>query len=660
MTRAALAVASLALAACAKDPCADIAQPRACIAVHLRGSAMNAISRLSAKCPAFGIDQTGPDQSPPVFLPLAVALAADLSKGVTAQFEIDGFDTGTRLFTASGSVDVQPGQSYSVTVDVTPTSGGGDGGGGGPPRDLAGADLAGADLGACNPPLAICGGACVDVMRDPHNCGVCSKSCMSGENCFGGACVPTPVAPLAGTHTHRADAQLTWTPGVPTSHVQVCTDAACASPIVDMDVPAPGMRLPAMPKTRLFWRLRYQGAANYGPTLPFTTGVATGGPDTTTVAQLDWNGDGYADVAIGQALPNGMAAPVWFMGRMGGISAAGMGPSQAPKGFPLASCVGDVNGDGDVDLATVDPGMSLTIDYGAPGFMQLMSAPVQTLTSPNPQATANVGDVDGDGFADVVVVSANRVFLFRGSPVGLDGSPTDITPVGATLTSVYGVGDFNGDGRADFVVAGQQLPVFLVLGPTMSTGLPGGVVSPQPIANVTGGDLDGDGYSDVVVGASGGQLLVFKGSTVVPDGPPSGMVKLPSTNAPPFVLALRDVNGDGAADLAAYDSTNHNLLVYTGGAATATGLSSNFFQAIGWSPTGIPPSAPPPFTSGDYNGDGLTDLALGQPAANQFQVYLAMPPMGMLTATTPGSGMPGFGGVIARLLGLPKAPFQRL
>ena len=152
-------------------------------------------------------------------------------------------------------------------------------------------------------------------------------------------------------------------------------------------------------------------------------------------------------------------------------------------------------------------------------------------------SVAAAGDVNGDGYADVIVgaedydageVDEGAAFIFLGSAAGIaDGSPaTAATQLesdqsGANLgVSVSGAGDVNGDGYSDVIVGanrysmGQSFEGAALIFLGGASGIPDGdpgtaatlLQSNQGGANlgvsVSGaGDVDGDGYADVIVGA---------------------------------------------------------------------------------------------------------------------------------------------------------------
>ena len=177
-------------------------------------------------------------------------------------------------------------------------------------------------------------------------------------------------------------------------------------------------------------------------------------------------------------------------------------------------------------LDAADAVFPLTID-------PLATSPVWTVESDQASASlgasvANAGDVDGDGFSDIVVgvplydggqTNEGRVLFFRGTPSGPQGgwSYESDLPGANFGASVGTAGDVNGDGFSDFIVGAPgydnvetnegRIYVFLgsALGPV---GNPAWIVeSNVNFSSVgssvgTAGDVNGDGFSDVVVGAT--------------------------------------------------------------------------------------------------------------------------------------------------------------
>ena len=340
----------------------------------------------------------------------------------------------------------------------------------------------------------------------------------------------------------------------------------------------------------------------------------------------DVNGDGYADVIVGAyGFDNGETdegAAFLFLGSSSGL--AGTDPATAAAVLESnqqnanmgcsVSGAGDVNGDGYGDLIVGADwfdngewceGAALLFLGSNSGLLGTSLTTAAALLESNQEvahmgcSVSGAGDVNGDGYADVIVGASDyengeamegAAFLFLGSSSGLLGtSPATAAAViesdqeDAFLgSSVSDAGDVNGDGYADVVVGvprywnGEMCggAAFLFLG--SSSGLLG--TSPDTAtavlqsnqddaflgSSVSGaGDVNGDGYADVIVGADGydngetgeGAAFVFLGSSsgLLGTGPATAAAVLESNQANAClgssVSDAGDVNGDGYADV---------------------------------------------------------------------------------------------------------------
>ncbi len=268
-------------------------------------------------------------------------------------------------------------------------------------------------------------------------------------------------------------------------------------------------------------------------------GTDSSGPKQKMLV-ADMNRDGVADVVIASASidkASSRGGGVWlFAGSTNGLSRQPMWsahPGVEDSMFGAALLAADVNGDGWPDLlvgAPQDGNGTVSIFCGSPGGLPKKRAQVLTgraADSAYGSALARVGDLNGNGCIDVVVgapgVEKKRdwpgeAYLLHGSRTGLVQS-TGWRAVGwragaAFGDSVAGVGDVNGDGRPDLLIGAPGQPrentmpgrVSLWLG--RSDGF-----SPAPDWEVTAdvnytrlggvvtgaGDLDGDGLNDFVV-----------------------------------------------------------------------------------------------------------------------------------------------------------------
>jgi hypothetical protein len=177
-------------------------------------------------------------------------------------------------------------------------------------------------------------------------------------------------------------------------------------------------------------------------------------------------------------------------------------------------------------------------------FWRLHPSTVTSVTSPTWQFTVGARsapldsswgttlDVNGDGFADVVVGApqvqdTGAAYVYLGSATGLDTTPatTLIGPkraYGGFGWSVASAGDVNGDGFADLVVAtrgdGGPACFYVYLGNAagldttpVASICPGDSVLSLGLSVASAGDVNGDGYADLVVGGPAGGAFIYLG-----------------------------------------------------------------------------------------------------------------------------------------------------
>jgi hypothetical protein len=162
-------------------------------------------------------------------------------------------------------------------------------------------------------------------------------------------------------------------------------------------------------------------------------------------------------------------------------------------------------------------------------------------------ARASSADMDGDGLADLAVVAGfgggPRIALFNGKSIGGAGSPVKFLPdffvFEQTLRNGVFVtlGDITGDGFADVVAGGGPgggPRVFALSGKDLLTGTQtqvanffAGDTANRGGIRVAAKDLDGDGKADILTGAgegAGSQVNAYSGASVPVDGVPSSAV----------------------------------------------------------------------------------------------------------------------------------------
>ncbi len=306
----------------------------------------------------------------------------------------------------------------------------------------------------------------------------------------------------------------------------------------------------------------------------FTTGFGEFGVLDTTIASAgDVNGDGYSDVVlgIGSANANSAVGAVNLMlGGPGGLAGPGtqllaQGINSYQSSYETVSVVGvgDVNGDGYADVLTTGGTIAPEAYLLLGGPTGLSTTPI-TLTSPGSggggAAVASAGDVNGDGYGDFLVTFwGDGTYLYLGAAAGPQ------SPVKLSSGAAGCAGDVNGDGFADlFSGAGVAFggPSGLTTtSVTLAASVDGGATALGCCAEMTAaGDVDGDGYGDVLGGApysgptAAGRVYLFKGG---PSGPTAAPVEIDGSGSSfgVAVCGAGDVNLDGYADILVGDST---------------------------------------------------------------------------------------------------------
>ncbi|MGF1466419.1 MAG: FG-GAP-like repeat-containing protein [Sandaracinaceae bacterium] len=311
----------------------------------------------------------------------------------------------------------------------------------------------------------------------------------------------------------------------------------------------------------------------------------------------DVNGDGFADLVVGATQAGEEGRAYLYLGAAAGLTsepaAILVGPEDADNrnfGWSVAGA-GDVNGDGYGDVLVgatggpsgTPPGGRAHLFFGAADGLE--AAPASSLVAPDGRGSgfgwsvAGVGDLNGDRLADVAVgaplvqSSVGRCYVYLGTEAGLALTPTrSLRPdeqARGIGESVAGAGDVNGDGYADLLIAADgatyldRARVFLHLGGPAGVGVdPATTIAPEPddrgfgALAASAGDVNADGYADVVLGGATGTLegfaRVYRGSS---EGLRSGTpwaLRIPDGEEalPRAVIGAGDVDGDGYADLA--------------------------------------------------------------------------------------------------------------
>jgi hypothetical protein len=390
----------------------------------------------------------------------------------------------------------------------------------------------------------------------------------------------------------------------------------------------------------------------------------------------DVYGDGYSDVIVGAPYYDTSLADAGkvfvFYGSASGLSTSANWTADGDLGGArfghVVATAGDVNDDGYSDVIIGAPyygngqnnegkvfvytgtvsGLSTSADW---------SVESNQTGSVLGYAVGTAGDVNGDGYSDVVVgapyfdngqVDEGKVFVYTGTVSGLSASADWSVEGGideANLGFAVGTaGSVNGDEYSDVIVGApyyyNMLPgegrAYVYHGGSggLNTSYNWMEEGAQLGANFgwsvsTAGDVNGDGYSDVIVGVQKyTDSMPDEGAARVYHGSASGLSPAPnwsesgSQNNAKYgsaVATAGDVNGDGYGDVIVgaytYDDDGKTdvgrATVYHGGPAglgaaaalTMAGIQGQDYAHFGQSVA----------TAGDVNGDGFSDVIAGAP-----------------------------------------------
>jgi hypothetical protein len=386
----------------------------------------------------------------------------------------------------------------------------------------------------------------------------------------------------------------------------------------------------------------------------------------------DVNGDGYDDLIVGAPLydnsPNNEGAAFAFHGSAGGLSSVASWSAEGGQfngEFAASvSCAGDTNDDGFDDVIVGAPKISSgSSDEGA-AYVYLGSATGLSTTAIwkgrggsfgvlYGTAVAGAGDVNNDGYDDIAVGAPRfngtiqdegRAWVYLGSSSGPADTAVWTGRGGLTHSNfgaaLAGAGDVNGDGFDDLLVGAPTYSngeanegrAFLFLGSSS-----GPSQTPDWLAEVNqidagfatalagAGDVDGDGYDDVAIGAplfdsvapDSGRVVLFHGSSAGLElGPRWGSDGIENGELFGSSVSLAgDVNGDGFSDLLVGSPLADNKIVNEGLAflyhGSTFGLS--LLPDASWDSKQADSEFGWWVAAADVDDDGFYDVSVGAP-----------------------------------------------
>jgi hypothetical protein len=374
----------------------------------------------------------------------------------------------------------------------------------------------------------------------------------------------------------------------------------------------------------------------------------------------DVNGDGFSDVIIsGHTYSSNRGRAYLFYGGVmmdntidktfEGLATGGF------FSFSLAGA-GDVNGDGFEDVLIGAYAMSSStgssyLYFGGASMDSIADVTFTGEASNNffGQMTASAGDVNGDGYSDILIgaplysSSRGRAYLYYGGPV-VDNA-ADVIFTGEASANSFGrglcrAGDVDGDGFGDVLIgapsyASSKGKAYLYLGGTAMNNNADAVVNGEGTNNFFGfslgggGDINGDGYKDFFVGAYGvntnkGRVYAYKNSLTGTDIPDVKMLGTFQSNFGLSATAAGDLNGDGYDDYIvgapSYgDLATGRAYIFFGSQNpdTIPDVTINGHDTLGWFGYSV-------CGGQDLNADGYDDIVISAPEynASRGRIYI--------------------------------------
>ncbi len=425
-------------------------------------------------------------------------------------------------------------------------------------------------------------------------------------------------------------------------------------------------------KVSIFQNSSTVGAISLQPSMDFLTGA-----NPYDIAIGDLNGDGKQDIVVTN--DGSTAISIFQNTSVGGIMDFGPNDVLSAISHPYSVTIGDVDGDGKLDIVVVNAGAHTLSIYRNRMLL------TDTLASFDPPVNFNTGntpyyvrmaDFDGDGKIDIAVPNwaASNISVFKNisTPGNIALAPSVEFPTGKNPSSVT-IADYDGDGLADMAVSNMDLSTNSVS--VLRNVSTSSVISFSPMVSFGTGsspgyarsaDMNGDGKPDIVVSNAGYPYSVsILKNTSRPGSVSFAAQAYYTTGTGPMAGAIVDMDGDNKPDIVVPDYGDNTMSILRNALHSAgepniysinpdsarmgdsvmihgihfTGTTGVRFgdQLAGYVQV-ISDSLIKTFVGAGLTGTVAVTNALGTGIYNRF-VYVALPPV--ISSFTPITGKPG-------------------
>lgn len=324
----------------------------------------------------------------------------------------------------------------------------------------------------------------------------------------------------------------------------------------------------------------------------------------------DIDGDGHLDVITPNSDFEHVESELNLTSVLYGNGQGGLSepvPYITSDDIPVGVRLGDLNGDGGLDVVVVNSDAGTLTVLVNLGQQQLVDA--GRISAGTMPVIADVGDVNGDGVLDVAMTAADEVRVALGRGDGNFEPPTSFPQPGLLWSTR--LLDLDRDGDVDMVVSNAtEATLFFWYNDGGGKLLEGGSLDmPGMPLGIADADIDADGYIDLLVAHSFGLAVLLGG--------PEGFTTVAQIEAgfDPRDVAVADYDNDGRLDVAIVNSTSQDVTI-------ASGRGDGQFDYRATYSTGSLPSG---IEAGDFNEDGVPDLAVSNQLSNSIGLILSDP-----------------------------------
>ncbi|HSA08093.1 MAG TPA: FG-GAP-like repeat-containing protein [Candidatus Moranbacteria bacterium] len=363
----------------------------------------------------------------------------------------------------------------------------------------------------------------------------------------------------------------------------------------------------------------------------------------------DFNADGKTDLAVGANFYSSNTGRAYiFYSQNGQVNTNFKITGESSSALGISMTAGDFNADGETDLAVGAHAYSSSagrvyIFYGD-GSIPTTAATADIVITGESSSTfgfsMTAGDFNADGKTDLAVggyaasSSAGRAYIFyNGSITTKNASSADVIITGESSSNLgisMTAGDFNADGETDLAVGAHaysssagRVYIFYGDGSIPTTAATADIVITGESSStfgfsMTAGDFNADGKTDLAVGgyaasSSAGRAYIFYNGSIITENASDADIIITGESSSKLgaSMATGDFNADGKTDLAVgahyYSSQAGRAYIFYNGSITTENATGADVIITGEALSGFSGS----MTSGDFNADGKTDLAVG-------------------------------------------------